>query len=207
MPCHLYDSRCTETRHLYQYISKTRHTGRPPIAYPSHILRKATTRNLFPPRSAGRGMLVRIVKGILQQADIGIMHGAKHRPELRVAQPRTHDPRSSGAAAAAVWSSSCCASTSADASPAHVDDADESHARVGLVAVGGETVVDGVQQAQVAREPDPRGCVVLGPQLEDVNSRREEQRELKLRSDGRQRVGYRVVRWEDGDVEGVVLVY
>lgn len=46
---------------------------------------------------------------------------------------------------------------------------------------------------------------VLGAQVKYVQRRGEEERELQRRADGLERVGGRVVRGEDGDVEGVVL--
>lgn len=104
-------------------------------------------------------MLIRLIEGVLQQAHVRRLHGPKHGLQLRIPQP---GPRRRGGRAPA----------------AHVDDADHAHARVGLEAVGGEAVVDGLQQAEVAGEADARDGVVLGAQLEDVDGRGEEQGEL-----------------------------
>ena len=92
-----------------------------------------------------------------------------------------------------------------DAAAAHVDDDDKLDARVGLVAVGGQALVDGVQQAKVAAEAYSAGGIVAGAQLKDVEGARQQEGELEGVPDGGEGVGGRVVGREDGDVEGVVL--
>lgn len=93
------------------------------------------------------------------------------------ARGRRRRSRHGGAAASPQGSSSARADAAAarlDAPPAHVDDADHAHARVGLEAVRREAVVDGVQQAKVAR-----GGAVLGAQVEDVDGGGEQEGELE----------------------------
>lgn len=70
-----------------------------------------------------------------------------------------------------------------------------------------------MQQPVVAREHGRRGGGaagggggLLGAEVEDVEGRGEEERELQWRADRLEGVGLRIVRGEDGDVERVVLV-
>lgn len=97
-------------------------------------------------------MLIRLVEGILQQPHIGRLHGPEHGLELRVAQAGLRRRTLHGSAP-----------------PAHVDDADHAHSRVGLEAVRGEAVVDGLEEAEIAREADAGGGIVAGAQLEHVD--------------------------------------
>ena len=73
------------------------------------------------------------------------------------------------------------------------------------MAVRREPVVDGVQQAKVAREARACERVLLGAQVEDVDGGGEEEGELERRADGCEVVGCWVVGGEDGDVKWVVL--
>jgi hypothetical protein len=98
-------------------------------------------------------MLIRVIERILQQSDISALHSPKHRFELSIPQPLPPSPDS----------------RSIDAPPAHVHHADEAHARVGLEAIGGETVVDGLEQTKVAGQADARDGVALGAEVEDVD--------------------------------------
>lgn len=134
-------------------------------------------------------MLIRVVERVLEQAYVRTLHRTEHGLELGVPQPL---PRSPGR-------------RRVDAPPPHVYDADEPHACVGLEAVGGEAVVDGLEEAKVARQADAGDGVALGAEVEDVDGGGEEERELEGGADGREGVGGRVVGREDGDVEGVVL--
>lgn len=134
-------------------------------------------------------MLVGLEERVLQQPHVGGLHGAEHGLQLGLPQPPAGDEAGAGV----------------DAAAAHVDDADHAHARVGLEAVGGEAVVDGMQQAEVAGEADVADGVVLGAQFEDVDGGGEQQRELERRADRREAGGGWVVGREDGDVQRVVL--
>jgi hypothetical protein len=58
-----------------------------------------------------------------------------------------------------------------------------------------------VEQTEIAREATARGEVGFGTRFEDVEGAGEEKRELE-RGAQRRVVG---LRWEDGDVEGIVL--
>lgn len=173
------------------FRSEVCYPRRPTLSYSLHVVRKLATRNLLAAHAPKGRMLVRVVEGVLQEMHIGVLHGAEHGLELRVAQAGAH---AAGASSRAV-----------DAAAAHVDDADHADARVGLEAVRGEAVVDGVQQAEVAREADARDGVVLGAQVENVDGGGEEEGELQRRPDRGEGVGRWVVRGEDGDVEGVVI--
>ena len=92
-----------------------------------------------------------------------------------------------------------------DPAPAHVHDDDELGARIGLEAVGGETLVDGVQEPVIAAQADPARGVVLGAELEDVQRAAQDQTELEWRADRREEVGDGVVGGEYRDMERVVL--
>ena len=139
-------------------------------------------------------MLVRVVERILQQPYVRPLHRAEHRLELGIPQPALLRPRR------------VTEGRRIDAAAAHVDDADEADACVGLEAVGGEAVVDGLEEAKLAREADARGGVCAGAQVEDVDGGGEEEGELQGGADGGEGVRCRVVGWEDGDVEGAVLL-
>lgn len=80
---------------------------------------------------------------------------------------------------------------------AHVDYHDESGARVGLEAVSGEAVVDGVEEAKVTCETDARGGILAGAELKDVEGARENEGELEGCAHGTERVGRGVVGGED----------
>ena len=134
-------------------------------------------------------MLVRIIERVLQQSDVRALHGPEDGFELGISQTLPPGPNSGGV----------------DAPPAHVHHADEAHTRVRLEAVGSEAVVDGLEQAKVAGQADARNGVALGAQVEDVDGGGEQERELEGGADGREAVSRRVVGWEDGDVERIVL--
>lgn len=169
--------------------SQTSHTRRPRLPNPPHIAVEPPAHDPLATGTPQRRMLIRLVKGVLQQPHVGALHGAKHGLQLRLTQAGGGLPPARGVYPPA----------------AHVDDAHHPHARVGLVPVRGEPVVDGVEQADVAGEPDARRGVCLGAELEDVDCRGEEERELERAADRRERVGCGVVRGEDGDVQRVVL--
>lgn len=184
-------------------------------------------------------MLVRLIEGILQQAHVRSLHGAEHGLHVPLAQAHHRSrapPRRRGRpvtttrgplVGSVIGGGGCVVGAgrrdprqrgAIDPSAPRVHDHDELDARVGLVAVGGEALVDGVQEAVVARQratTTSRGTApssspsadgrVLGAQVEDVQGRGEEQGELEGRADGLEGVCGRVVGGEDGDVEGVVL--
>lgn len=168
--------------------SQLHHPRSPAVPDPLHVVHEFLTRDLLAPIPAQWRVLVRVVEGVLQQPHVGVLHGAEHGLELRVPQPllgrggrRVHE------------------------APAHVHDTHEADPRVGLEAVGGEAVVDGLQEAVLAREPTARYGVVSGTELKHVDRGGEDERELEGGADRCEVVGYRVLRWEDGNVHGVVL--
>lgn len=170
------------------------HPRRPPLPDPPHILRKLPTRDLAPAPPVQRRMLVRVVERVLQQPYVRPLHRPEHRLQLGVPQPALLRPRR------------VTEGGGVDAAAAHVDDADEADARVGLEAVGGEAVIDGLEEAELAREAHARGGVCAGAQVEDVDGGGEQEGELEGAADGGEGVCGRVVGWEDGDVEGAVLL-
>lgn len=143
-------------------------------------------------------MLVRLKKRILGQTNIRGLHGLEDGPQFALAQPRR---RAGEPLVAPVGSDGSIV----DAPAAHVDNHDKAGARVGLEAVGGQAVVDGVQQAKVTRQAGPGGGVLARAQLEDVERAGENEGELQRGADGTEGVGRGVVGREDGRVEGVVL--
>lgn len=189
-----------------------------------------------------RRMLIRLIKGVLQQSHIRRLHGAEHGLHVPLAQAHHRSrapPRRSGrtittgsrtlvgvigggVVVTTARRSDPRKRSTIDPPPPCVHDHDELDTRVGLVAVGGEALVHGVQEAVVARQrattargtargtaPCPSSAPadgrVLGAQVEDVQGRGEEQRELEGRADWLEGVCGWVVGGEDGDVEGVVL--
>lgn len=193
---------------LVSSCSQSRHSRRPRFPYPLHVIPKLLARDPPPTLPPKRRMLVRIVKRILQQPHIRALHRPKHRLDLRIPQSRAHAPhrrsrrRRRGRSRGSCRSSrrattlSCDAATSSlDASSAHVHYADHPHAGVGLEAIRREAVVDGVQEAKVARR-----SAGFGSQVEDVDCRGQKEGELQGVPDRREGVGGWVVGREDGDV-------
>lgn len=73
----------------------------------------------------------------------------------------------------------------------HVDHDDELDAGVGQPTVGGETLVDGLEKAQILIEG-----LRSGPDVEDVEAGIQQELHFQV---------FVLVRWEQGDVERVVL--
>lgn len=156
-------------------------------------------------------MFIRVIEWVLQQPHVRRLHRAKHDLQIALLQPHNRHsapPRRKPFVLLRVLRRHQPQRGAVNAPSSHVHHRNEAHAGVCLEAVRGEALVDGVQQAVVAREHGRGGRGgggLLSAQVEDVESRGEEERELQRGADWFERVGLRIVRGEDGDMEGVVL--
>lgn len=91
-------------------------------------------------------------------------------------------------------------------SSSHVHHAHHLDTCVGFEPVGRQSVVEGLKEARLAGEVGAWGKRgLLGAEVEGVDCGRKKKGKLEGRANRDEAVGCRVVGWEDGDVEGVVL--
>lgn len=147
------------------------HTRCPALSNAANLRLKLLARNLlsFLPHD-----LVGLEEGVLKQADIRILNGPEHDLELGLAKP---DARGHGGSGSGRGRGSDRRNTGTglpaqdgrvDSPPAHVHHDYDLDPRVRLEAVGGEALVDGVQEPHLAGEAGSGPRCMPGAELEDV---------------------------------------